>query len=106
MLSSGPTLWALNEGLAPDPTRREGPIEVDRDRLLARRMIVNAATEYSVADVIRTTSNVIGGVHAGMAKDERLGVLAKVNNVQIGGVSVAVRALPPIARVVGPERLR
>jgi hypothetical protein len=101
ILSDGPVFWALTDGLDPETALVIGSlVTVGRDRFLARRMVVNRGTEYSVADVIRTTANVIGGVHVGKAKDERSRVLAEIDSqLQIGGVSAAVRALPPIARV-------
>jgi hypothetical protein len=68
-LSDGPVFWALTDGLDPDTALVPGnSVAVKRDRFLARRMVVNRGIEYSVADVIQTTANVSGGVHAGMGK--------------------------------------
>ena len=100
--SLGAVTWGLTGGLDPDTSpSQHTAAHVNRDQFLARTIIVNEGTNYSVADVIRTTANVIGGTHAGPWKDVRLTSLGELDSqLSVGGVGGAVRALPAVARVL------
>jgi hypothetical protein len=105
-----PTFWSVQDGLDPS-TSRPGKTQrvVKRDQLLSTVLTVVEGRAYSLREIVLFEANVMGGVHAGSAKEEKEEVLQAVNRtLAIGGHRASLRQLQAIGRIVlkGLEPLR
>lgn len=101
VLSMGPEFYSLVDAFDPQDSGVAGArvIEVDRDGLLARPILLLKSDWYSVRDIIKYVAEVEGAVHRGQPSAKER-VLAE-SGIGIGGYdSPAVRSLFPVGRVV------
>ena len=103
--------WSMADGFDPDtsvPHLRK-PLEVNKDQLLKRQiMIINGET-ITVLDLIKFLNNVQGGVHAGRPENIKETTLQEAQKyLGIGGLPAGIRSILSISRVVikGLEPLR
>lgn len=98
-----PVFWAIQDGLDPEtsPPPLTQQIEVKRDQLLARLVMIIGEHEITVRDLIDHVSHVAGAVHAGQPQHQREQALrAASRSIQIGGYPPDTRALQAVGRVV------
>ena len=105
-----PALWSVQDGLDPETSRPGKPrIKVNRDGLLSTVLAVVDGKSFTLREVVLFEANIMGGVHAGSAKEEKEKVLQSLDAwLAIGGHRASLRQLKAIGRVVlrGLEPLR
>jgi hypothetical protein len=107
-----PVFWAMGDGFDPDTALLvDSIIEVNKNQLLACRVIYVSSTWYTVSDVIDQLAHIEGGVHMGDPNDDEDRQLTDASRfVRLGGMEANVYAIRSVARVVlkglQPLRLR
>ena len=102
VLSSGASFDTLVDAFDPETVLVANArfVEVDRDGLLARGIVLMDGVWFSVADIVKYVAHVEGAVHRGLPSDDKQRALA-ATNIRIGGYdSPVVRSLLAVARVV------
>lgn len=103
VLSLGPTVWTIGDGLECDPSMPSGlvnPIDGTRDQFLARSVLVVSGKHFDVAGVIGHVANVEGAVHKGKPKAEGQELLVELNQrLRFGGVPPLTQLLRSISNV-------
>lgn len=97
-----PALYSVQDGLDPDtaPPFKQRKT-VTRDQLLAYVLLRTNGRAYTLREVVLFEAHVMGGVHAGSAKEEKEKALQQINNViEVGGHRSSLRQLQAIGRVV------
>jgi len=102
ILSMKPVFYSVQDGLDPETAiRSKTKIEVDRDQFFGTMVLMVKGKTYSVREVILFEANIMGGVHAGVPKNDKERALAEVNSLYIGGETrAATRQLKSISRIV------
>jgi hypothetical protein len=98
----GPVFYSLVDAFDPrdSAVANARVAEVDREGLLARRILLLQGEWYSVKDIIKYVAQVEGAVHRGQPSDAKERALLE-SGIGIGGYdSPAVRSLFPVGRVV------
>ncbi|MDP2018019.1 hypothetical protein [Hydrogenophaga sp.] len=107
---SEPTVWSVQDGLDPESSRPGMPRKLaNRDQLLSTVVAIVEGRSYTLRDVVLFEANVMGGVHAGSAREDKETVLQALNTqLTMGGHRASLRQLQAISRVVlrGLEPLR
>ncbi|PZR97582.1 MAG: hypothetical protein DLM69_09560 [Candidatus Chloroheliales bacterium] len=105
-----PAFWAIQDGFDPGTSLRpRGLIEVNKEQLLQRLLIVENGQKLTVLDVIKYLAHVEGAVHIGTPSNDKEKALAELTKkATIGGYPPATRSIQAVARVVteGLESLR
>ncbi len=102
LMSTDPVFWTVQDGFDPETVLVASSrfIDVDRDRLLARRIVLLSGEWYTVKDIIKYVAQVEGAVHRAPPSDPKEQALA-ASGIQVGGYdSPTVRSLCAVARVV------
>ncbi len=101
VLSMGPTFYALQDAFDPNDIAVANAriAAVDRDGLLARRLLLMDGVWFSVADIVKYVAHVEGAVHRGRPRDDKQRALA-ATTLRIGDLDSVVRSLLAVARVV------
>ena len=103
--------WSIEDGFDPETSvpHLSKPIQVKRDQLLKRTIMLYRGETIKVLDLIKFISNVQGAIHTGKVKKDKEEVLKEMQSYfSIGGLPAGVRILTAISRVVlkGLEPLR
>jgi hypothetical protein len=97
-----PSFFTIQDGIDPDtapPFKRQ--MEINRDQFFKIVPLIVKDRQYTIRDIILFEANVMGGVHAGSAKEDKSRVLQKINDtLSIGGYRASLRQLKAIGRVV------
>jgi hypothetical protein len=97
------TFWAIEDGFDPNTSvpRLTKAIEVNKDQLLKRRiMIINRQT-ITVLDLIKFLSHVQGGIHVGKpTSSEEVNLKEIQKYLGIGGLPAGIRSILSISRVI------
>jgi hypothetical protein len=105
-----PVAYAVADGFDPDTAlTRVIRAVVNRDGLLARRVMLYRNQDVTVKDLIRSLANVEGGVHLGEPRnDAEAAASAIARMMRLGQYPAGVRTLMAVGRVVtkGLEPLR
>ncbi len=95
--------YSMEDGFDPDTSvpHLAYPLEVNRDKLLSRQIMIIDGTPISVIDLIKFLSHVQGGVHLGKAKTSQEQALKEIQSyLGIGGLPAGIRTILSISRVV------
>jgi hypothetical protein len=100
--SPPPSFWARQDTFDPDTALTAPQIaELDLPAFLSQVIIVSGGIELTVKDVVRQVAHVLGGLHAGSAKEASEHALAAVSaSFRIGGLDPVIRSLEAVGRVV------
>jgi hypothetical protein len=96
--------WARTDGIAPaerladaEPRLQEVPVQT----FLHELVMIYRGEKVTVRDLIDHLANVVGGVHAGKAREERdLKLNQLAESLSLGGMSPGIRAVRGIVVVV------
>lgn len=98
------TFWSVEDGFDPDTAlapRLLKPININKDQLLARPVMIIDGHVFSVKDLILHVSNIQGSIHAGDSRTDKEKTLTKLaETIFIGGLPAGIRLLRAVARVV------
>jgi hypothetical protein len=97
-----PYAYAEEDGFDPDTSLIQPvPMEVTRDLLLSRLIMVYRGQEITVKNLVRYVAHVAGGVHLYAPKNEQeAAVQSLANEMRIGGKAAGTRTLLAVGRVV------
>lgn len=103
--------YSMEDGFDPDTSvpHLSHPIQVNRDQLLKKQIMIINGEIITVLDLIKFLSHVQGGIHAGKPKGSKEVVLSEIQkSLGIGGLPAGIRTILSISRVVtkGLEPLR
>ena len=103
--------WSIEDGFDPDTSvpHLTKPVEVNKDQLLRRQIMIINGEMITVLDLIKFLSNVQGGVHAGKPENIKEATLKEAQRyLGIGGLPAGIRSILSISRVIikGLEPLR
>lgn len=103
--------WSIEDGFDPNTSvpRLTKPVEVNKDQLLKRQIMIINGQIITVLDLIKFLSNVQGGIHAGQPMNSKETTLKEVQKyLGIGGLPAGIRSILSISRVIlkGLEPLR
>lgn len=103
--------WSVEDGFDPDTSvpRFTKPLEVNKDQLLKRQIMIINGEVITVSDLIKFLSNVQGGIHAGRPENIKETTLQEAQKyLGIGGLPAGIRSILSISRVIikGLEPLR
>lgn len=111
IIEDRPVFWSQQDGFDPETglVRRGGPTKLTKDQMLRCVVLLTRGHEITVHELIDAVAHVEGAVHAGKPhgpKEEALAAVAQ--EIRVGGLPPATRALLAIARVTlrGLEPLR
>lgn len=95
--------WSMEDGFDPDtsvPHLRK-PLEVNKDQLLKRQIMIINGEIITVLDLIKFLSNVQGGIHAGKPKNIKEIALQEIQRyLGIGGLPAGVRSVLSMSRII------
>lgn len=106
----GPDFWTVGDGLAPK-LMEDFPLplhieSVGLEAFLHERVMIYAGEDVTVRDLIDHVANVVGGVHAGKAREVRdLKLNELAEETALGGMDAPIFVLRAIVLVVA-EALR
>ena len=97
-----PVAYAVEDGFDPASALvRPMPIEVNRDGLLSRFVLLYRGSEITVKDLIRYVANIAGGVHVGRPKSTaEAAAQTLAEEMKVGGHPAGSRTLLAVGRVV------
>jgi hypothetical protein len=97
-----PVVWTKQDGLDPEAGVPGTTVqEMTRDQFLATPVLKVRGRQYTVREVILFEANIMGGVHAGSAKEEQEQVLQQLNEMfTLGGYRASLRQLKAIGKVI------
>lgn len=99
--SPAPTYFSAQDGLDP-ATARPGKqiLQVKRDEFFRTPILLVNGKECSIRETILFEANIMGGVHAGLARTDNEKALKQLDNLSVGGYRTSLRQLKAIARVI------
>jgi len=95
--------WSVEDGFDPDTSvlHLTKPLEVNKDQLLKRQIMIINSEMVTVQDLIKFLSNVQGGVHAGRLENVKETTLQEAQKyLGIGGLPAGIRSILSISRVI------
>jgi len=97
-----PIFTSIQDGIDPDTAPEEWPREkITKDALFTYPLITVREHTYSLREIVQFEANVMGGVHAGLAREQKEKVLDDfASTFSIGGVRTSLRQLVGVGRVV------
>jgi len=98
-----PIFWSIEDGFDPNtcPPQLCMPIEVNKDQILKRPVLMYESHIITVKELISHTAHVQGAVHTGMPKGQKDEALKELTEILgIGGLPAGLRLLRAISRVV------
>jgi hypothetical protein len=97
-----PTFFTVQDGIDPDtapPFKKR--TQVTRDQFFKTVLTIVDDRQYTLREIVLFEANVMGGVHAGSAKEDKEQALQQINNtISVGGYRSSLRQLKGIGRVI------
>jgi hypothetical protein len=97
-----PSYWSIQDGLDPETAMRPAQtVDVARDQLLSKVVMISGEREVTVRDVILFCAHVCGAVHRGAPRSELQREMNRAaETFAVGGYASGIRDLQAIGRIV------
>ncbi|MDT0608049.1 hypothetical protein [Croceitalea rosinachiae] len=100
IIATNPLSWSLQDGLDPETLITRGEIiDGTLDDFLSNIILIHNSEYLSVKDVITYAANVMGGVHAGKAKNTNHEIMETIS-IKFGNIAAAANQIKSIGRVI------